>query len=164
MDAFDRLVGMATEHVEGPDANRAMWEARERLQAEFGRAVFYEIVADAEGPEAWERFMATQLVKLADHMKAKRVELPGARFMLILIWRNGIVHQFDAPAFWRSVAEIAETDVAALIERTERVRRARDEALASELRRPAAGRPPPPALPAPLSPLGHPSDPEDPPN
>ena len=141
--SFDQLLANATDEVDGPDANRMLWETRARLQAEHGRAVCYELVLTGKD-WTWNEFVRTEMIKLTDHLEAKQIAPPSSAEVLVLVWRDSTMHVFDGPGFWSAVADVEECSVDALINRVVLLRAERDAKLVEDLPVPVR-----PSLPAP---------------
>lgn len=83
---FDELLARADQTVEGPELNRALFEAKQEIGA---GAAGYEIVVD---DRSFEDFLRVDLPRLTEHLLAKRLPMLGAPTLLVTIWRNGLAH------------------------------------------------------------------------
>lgn len=113
MDAYERLIGFASERIEGPEANRTLWELREKLEQEFPVVVCYEIVVDPATP--WKAFRERMLARLAEHLKAKKQKLPGSRSVITPVWSGSEMYLFDSPALLHAIAQIDGVTVPELL-------------------------------------------------
>lgn len=108
MDPFERLLSRASSSFSGHDANRALWEAREALEAEHSQVVSYEMIASEK--IAWSDFLMTTIPRLTEHMVAKGLPMLGGPAALLSVWRGEEIFLFDSREFFAAVREIEELD------------------------------------------------------
>lgn len=115
MDAFDRLITRASAVVEGPDANRALWDARQALEDEHTLVVVYEMVLGAQA--TWAGFLQQQLPRLTEHLGAKGLTMLGGSNVVLALWRGDVMYTFTCADFFGAIAEIEGMSLDTLRER-----------------------------------------------
>jgi hypothetical protein len=105
MEGFEALLARASDEVEGPEANQALWDRRLASHEMFGRATCYEMVIP-ESVKSWDEFRRNQLTKLVHHLQSKQEAFPGGPHLLIGVWRGLRLYLYEGPAFLSAVAEI----------------------------------------------------------
>ncbi len=124
-DPFATLVASADRVVPGQEANTALWDAHERMLEKYGQAINYEIVV-ATPPPKWDVFLTREMVKLLDHLDAKRAKPPSGPGLCVGFWMNDELHIFEEGAFFERLAEIECSDVDTFIDRVRVWRAQRD--------------------------------------
>jgi hypothetical protein len=104
MQRFEELLAKAQAQIPGNDANRALWEVREAIEAEFASAVCYEMVL---GPSSvWQEFLDVQLPRLTEHLLAKGLPLLGGPNVVLSVWRGSTMFMFGCSEFFDAIAEL----------------------------------------------------------
>jgi hypothetical protein len=110
MDEHMTILPRAIHIYDGPDATRALAELRERLEAEHGRALIYELVLPGDGRPWIERCLPA----LADYLVAKKYGVMGGKGVRIALWSGDRVHVLDCEAFFGGVGEVLQLEPAPL--------------------------------------------------
>jgi hypothetical protein len=108
MDSFDKLLARASSEIPGLEANRALWEAREELEAQYTNVVCYEMVIGEN--DAWSEFLARTIPRVTEHFSAKGLPMLGAPSALLSVWRGDKLYLFRSKDFFDVIRELEELD------------------------------------------------------